>query len=136
RPALPLKLKVTLTAYGAPCDTGLLRRSQIMAGVPTEFIDKVKVTRCIEVRSARGKTLRLFIQDEGSSFLPKAIPIGGTVTLYVIHLFTDTVGPGLLVNDFWNGEGDRPGKPAREASGGWVVMARALVVDVVRGDVR
>lgn len=131
-PALPLRLTVTLVWYGEPCDTALLRRSQLMAGVSQQLIDEVKVTRCIQVRSAKGKVLRAFIQDEVSAFLPKEVPIGSKMTLFAIHLFTDTGGPGLLVNDFSTEQDGKPPKPMKDASRNPAAVARASA-DVVIG---
>jgi murein DD-endopeptidase MepM/ murein hydrolase activator NlpD len=103
-PALPLKLTASIIAYGEPCPTGLLARTMLAAGIPQDWINGVKVTRCIKVRSAKGRELRLFMQDEVASFLPKEAPLGSTVTLFAIQLFTDSRGPGLLVNEFSTGE--------------------------------
>src|SRR5689334_22156278 len=54
-----LKLSVTLTAYGTPCDASLLKS---MLRVPEDAVDRFSVTRCITVRSAKGRSLQLFIQ--------------------------------------------------------------------------
>jgi hypothetical protein len=99
-PALPLRLTVTLAGYGETCQTDLLMRAMKMSGTPQDQIDAVKVTTCINIRSATGKALRVFIQDGIVGFLPKEVPLGKSLTLYVVHLFTDTSGPGLLVNEF------------------------------------
>jgi murein DD-endopeptidase MepM/ murein hydrolase activator NlpD len=99
-PARPLKLKVTLLSYGEGCQTGLLSKTMLTAGIPKDRVDTLQVTRCIKVRSGKGKDLRMFIQDEVSSFLPKEVPLGGSLTLFAIHVFTSAEGPGLLVNEF------------------------------------
>jgi murein DD-endopeptidase MepM/ murein hydrolase activator NlpD len=94
---LPMKLNVTLAAYGEPCQSGMAIKSLTMAGV---FNPDVKITRCIQVRSAKGQQVKLFIQDEVSNFLPKEVPLGGALTLFAVHLYTGKDGPGLLVNEF------------------------------------
>jgi hypothetical protein len=104
-PVLPMKLKVTLAAYAEPCQTGMLIKSMTMAGVANP---NVKITRCIQVRSAKGQQVRLFIQDEVSNFLPKEVPLGSSLTLFAVHLFTGQDGPGLLVNEFKTDSPEQP----------------------------
>lgn len=99
-PVRPLKLKVTLVSYAEGCLTSLLDKSMITAGVPKAQVDTLQVTSCIKVRSAKGKELRMFIQDVVASFLPKEVPLGSPMTLLAIHVFTTADGPGLLVNEF------------------------------------
>jgi hypothetical protein len=130
-PALPLKLTVTLAGYGEPGDTGLLMRAVEMAGVPKDQVDAVKVTRCIKVQSAKSKVLRVFIQDGISDFLPKEVPLGKTLTLYAVHLFTDTGGPGLLVNEFKTGNGSDTRKSTEKASSDQAVSLRTYADNVV-----
>jgi hypothetical protein len=115
-PALPLKLTVTLAGYGEVCPTGLLRRAMTMSGVPKDQVDVVKVTTCLNIRSASGNALRVFIQDGIAAYLPKEVALGGTLTLYAVHLFTDTDGPGLLVNEFKTGEQGGTRKSAATAA--------------------
>jgi hypothetical protein len=115
-PALPLKLTVALAGYGEPCQTALLMRAIMMAGIPKDQVDAVKVTRCIKIRSAKGKVLQVFIQDEIAGFLPKEVPLGKTLTLFAVQLFTDTSGPGLLVNEFKTRGGSDTGNSPEKAS--------------------
>jgi len=96
---IPMKLTVTLSAYSEPCETDLLNKSLELAHVTLP--DNVKVTQCIQVRSAGGRQVRMFIQDQVAAFLPKEVPLGGKVTLFAVHLFTSAPdGPGLMVNEF------------------------------------
>lgn len=104
-PVLPMKLKVTLVAYGQPCKTGMVNKALEMAG---RVNPDVNITSCIQVRSAKGQQVRLFIQDQVSNFLPKEVPLSSSLTLFVVHLFTGTEGPGLLVNEFAT---EKPAKP-------------------------
>ena len=99
-PARPLKLKVKLLSYAEGCQTSLLKKTMITAGIPKDQVDALQVTGCIKVRSAKGRELRMFIQDVVSSFLPKEVPLGSPVTLSAIHVFTSAAGLGLLVNEF------------------------------------
>jgi hypothetical protein len=96
-PVLPLRLTAKLAAYGEPCETGTLMKSLVMTGV---FDSNVKITNCIQVRSSKGKLVRMFIQDTVAQFLPKEVALDSFVTLFVVHTFTSPDGPGLLVNEF------------------------------------
>jgi hypothetical protein len=95
-----LKIIGTLMAYGEPCNTGFLKKAMSMGGIPQPSVDAVAITQCIKLRSARGKEVRLFIQDKVAEFLPKEIRIGDAVTLFVLRVFNHADGPGLLVNEF------------------------------------
>ena len=99
-PQTPLKIIGTLIAYGEPCNTGFLKKAMLMGGITQATIDAVPVTRCIKLRTAKGKEVRLFIQDAVSDFLPKEIPLGSAVTLFVLRVFNDANGPGLLTSEF------------------------------------
>lgn len=103
--ATSLKLRGKLVAYGKPCETAALDAAMTMVKL---FDQKVKISHCIEVRSAKNRQFQLFIQDQVSEFLPKEVPLGATLTLFVVHVFTSPVGPGLLVNEF---QADEPAKP-------------------------
>ena len=115
-PARPLKLRVTLASYGEGCQTGLLKKTMITAGIPKDQVDALKVTRCIKVHSTKGTNLRLFIQDEVSNFLPKEVRLGSPVTFFTIHVFTSPEGPGLLVNEFLTEAGNDPAKAGSSSS--------------------
>ena len=110
----PLKLAVTLVAHGAACETGMLKRAMIASGIPKAAIDPVPMTRCINVRSAKGAVVSLFVQDPLVPSLQSEVAVGQPVTLFVIHVFTGRDGPGLLVNEFRAENGGTPGK-ARQA---------------------
>src|SRR5215471_10605573 len=80
-----LKIIGTLSAYGEPCNTFFLKEAMLMGGIPQSTIDAAAITQCIKLRSARGKDVRLFIQDKVAEFLPKEIRIGDAVTLFVLR---------------------------------------------------
>jgi Peptidase family M23 len=98
--AKPLRLEVKLVSYGETCAVQTIPPAMTMLAFSKEQIDSVQATRCIKVRSARGKEALLFIQDVVRAHLPGEVPLGGSLTLFAIHLFTTRDGPGLLVNEF------------------------------------
>ena len=103
-PARPLKLRVALAGYAESCESALLKQSMVMADIPQDQVDALAITRCIKIRSPKGKLLRIFIQDVVADFLPKEVPLGSSITLYAVHLFTGPTGPALLVNEFSTGD--------------------------------
>lgn len=98
--AKPYWLEVTLTSYEETCAVQAIESTMRMQGFTKEQIDGVQASRCIKVRSAKGKETLLFIQDVVRAFLPREVPLGSPLTLFAIHLFTSPQGPGLLVNEF------------------------------------
>jgi len=107
-PGLLLKITVALTSYAEPCNVGVLKDSMIVTGLKN-WIETVPITRCIKVRTAKGRVLPLFIQDKVADSLPKEVSFGGAVTLFATHVFTNPEGPGLLVNEFSSGDGNDRG---------------------------
>ena len=115
-PARPMKLKVALAGYAEGCESGLLKRSMVMAEIPKDQVDALAISRCIKIRSPKGKELKIFIQDVVADFLPKEVPLGSSITLYAVHLFTSPKGPGLLVNEFSTGDAPPNAEPERAAN--------------------
>lgn len=99
-PMSPLKLDVTLASHGGPCASGELKRALIMSGMPKPDADALQATNCIIVRSAKGRELKVFVQDVVYGFLPNEVPVGDKLSLYAIHAYTSAEGPVLLVNEF------------------------------------
>ncbi|CAL75731.1 hypothetical protein; putative signal peptide [Bradyrhizobium sp. ORS 278] len=121
----PLKLDVILVNADGPCATGFLRRAMTMTGFdPTGAIG---ISNCITVRSAKGKQLKVFVQDIVYGFLPREVPVGGKLTLYAVHLYTSADGPGLLVNEFQTAQpsaqpsGKPPSETAMASCGCWAL---------------
>ena len=98
--AKPLRLEVKLVSYDEPCGVQMIPLAMRMLGFPKAEIDGMQATRCIKVATAKGKETLVFIQDVVRAFLPAEVPLGSSVTLFAIHLFTAPEGPGLLVNEF------------------------------------
>ena len=110
--AKPLRLEVKLVSYGETCAVQAIPLAMTMLAFSKEQIDSVQATRCIKVRSAKGKEALLFIQDVVRAHLPGEVPLGGSLTLFAIHLYTTRDGPGLLVNEFEAPKSDKAGGAA------------------------
>ena len=98
--AKPYRLEVTLVSYEETCAVQSVAATMRMMGFTPDQIDGVQASRCIKVRSAKGAEVLVFIQDVVRAFLPREVPLGTGLTLFVIHLYTGQEGPGLLVNEF------------------------------------
>jgi hypothetical protein len=98
--AKPLRLEIKLVSYQETCAVQAVPMAMRMLGFSKEQIDGVQASRCIKVHSAKGKEAVLFIQDVVRAYLPREVPLGSPLTLFAIHLFTTSEGPGLLVNEF------------------------------------
>jgi len=110
--AKPLRLEVKLVSYGETCAVQTIPLAMTMLAFSKAQIDSVQATRCIKVRSAKGKEARLFIQDVVRAHLPGEVPLGGSLTLFAIDLFTTREGPGLLVNEFEAPKSNKAGSAA------------------------
>jgi hypothetical protein len=75
--AKPLRLEVTLVSYQETCAVQAIPTAMTMLGFSKEQIDGVQASRCIKVRSAKGKEAMLFIQDVVRAYLPREVPLGG-----------------------------------------------------------
>src|SRR4051794_39386283 len=75
-----LRVVATLSAYGAPCATGALKKFMLTSGISKALIDSTPITKCIRVRSKKGKEASLFIQDAVAAGLPKEIALGSALT--------------------------------------------------------
>ena len=96
----------TLASQGEPCPTGMLKSAMAMGGIVKASVDAVAITRCIKVRTAKGKVVSLYIQDAVSDSLREELPLGDPVTLYVIRVFANPDGQGVLVNEFAASKGN------------------------------
>jgi len=110
--AKPLRIEVKLVSYGETCAVQTIPLAMRMLAFSKDQIDSVQATRCIKVRSAKGKEALLFIQDVVRAHLPGEVPLSSSLTLFSIHLFTTRDGPGLLVNEFEAPKNDKAGGAA------------------------
>jgi hypothetical protein len=95
-----------------------------MSGMSKQDADGLQATNCITIRSAKGRELKVFIQDVVYGFLPNEVPVGDKLSLYAIHAFTSPEGPGLLVNEFLTPKSlpraDAPKNTAMTSCGCWI----------------
>jgi hypothetical protein len=97
-------LSVTLESYAeTECAMAkLLKFSMTMLPTlyPKGFVDTLSMAKCIKVKSAKGASVSLAIQDKVADFLPDEVPLGTQVTLYCVLVLISADGPGLIVSEF------------------------------------
>ena len=107
-PVRKIRLEVTLAAPAVPCNVTLstqtkpdfLKWAMLTSGIPKEWLDRVPVTHCVQVKSAKGKPFWIFIQDALTESLAKELSPGGKLTLYAMLIYFDQRGPGIVINEF------------------------------------
>ncbi len=95
-----LRFQVVLSEYGQTCDTGFLKKAMIMVGAPKDVVERMRISKCITVKTAKGTTVSLFIQDQVSEYLPREVKLGEKIEIYCDYLYIGKTGPGILVNEF------------------------------------
>ena len=99
-PAKFYRFEVTLASQAAPCQTKFLKWAMQTSGINKEAIEKAPITHCIQIKSAKGKRVTMFIQDVLAGSLAQEAPTGGKLTLYAMLIYFDQNGPGVVVSEF------------------------------------
>src|SRR5262245_24969348 len=99
-PARSLRFEVTLAAQAAPCATKFLKWAMATSGIAKEFVETVSISRCIQVKSAKGRLFTMYVQDALTEHLEKEVTPGGKLTLYAMLIYFGQDGPGIVVNEF------------------------------------
>lgn len=96
------KVHVTakLLEYPKACDNAFLGRALAVSKISLQNLPPI--TTCIRIKSRKGNEQTVFIQDQVGAFLSKEVKIGGSVDLYAIYVFANTVSNrlGMVVNEF------------------------------------
>ncbi|MFH0783913.1 MAG: hypothetical protein V2B20_18425 [Pseudomonadota bacterium] len=82
------------------CNTDILKRTMVMQGNKKEVVDKMALTKCLNLRSAKGATLLVYIEDKVAERLLREAKPGAVIDVFCSYLFISPVGPTLLVNEF------------------------------------
>ena len=95
-----VRFDVTLVAQADECPTRYLKWAMRKSGIAKDAVAGTKVTRCIEVKSAKGRQYPLFIQDALADSLAKDVKPGGNLTVYGSLVYFAARGPGIVVNEY------------------------------------
>jgi hypothetical protein len=99
---MPQKLhfRAVLAAPLQNCNADILKRTLVMQGNSKEAVDKLAISKCQMLRSAKGGSLGVFVEDKVGERLVKDTKPGMVVNIYATFPYISPTGPTLLVNDF------------------------------------
>jgi hypothetical protein len=100
-----LALKATLESYPDKetcpvADILKLAMKMLPSLYPKAFADSISASKCIKIKSPKGVTLAVVIQDKVADFLQKEVPLGTEVKLYCVLVCITAEGPGMIVTEF------------------------------------
>ncbi len=95
-----VRFDVTLLEQADECPTKYLKWAMRKSGIAKDAIASTPVTRCISVKSAKGREYPLFIQDALAASLAKDVQPGGKLTVYGSLVYFAARGPGIVVNEY------------------------------------
>jgi hypothetical protein len=95
-----VRLDATLVEQADECPTKYLKWAMRKSGIAKDAVQSTAVTRCIAVKSAKGREYPLFIQDALAGSLAKDVKVGGKLTLYGSLVYFAARGPGIVVNEY------------------------------------
>jgi hypothetical protein len=94
-----VRLDVTLDSPAAPCPTRVVKWAMRTSGIAKDAIQSTPISRCIKVKSAKGRSYSMFIQDALADGLAREVQPGGKLTLYGSLVYFAQRGPGIVVNE-------------------------------------
>jgi len=124
-PMRTYRFEVTLVTQATPCKTNFLRWAMQTSGIKKSEVESIPVSRCIKVKSPKGKVLSVFIQDVLSESLEKEVPLNGKLTLYATLIYFDQQGPGMIMNEFTSQQADKDCGCGKDAHSGIDLEAKA-----------
>ena len=95
-----VRLDVTLASPATSCPTKVLKWAMRTSGIAKDTIQSTPISHCIKVKSAKGRSYSIFIQDALADSLAKEVQPGGKLTLYGSLVYFAQRGPGIVVNEF------------------------------------
>ena len=95
-----LRFRAVLAAPLQNCNADILKRTLIMQGNKKEDVDKLAISKCQALRSAKGATLGVFVEDSVGERLVAETKPGMVVEIYATFPYISPAGPTLLVNEF------------------------------------
>jgi len=114
-------LKVTPESYAEQCGVAAaikLSMSMLPTLYPRGFVDALSMAKCIKVKSPKGTTVSIAIQDKVADFLPKEVPLGTEILVYCVLVCRTAEGPGLVVAEFKAPEAGSGGQISRPTDPG------------------
>jgi murein DD-endopeptidase MepM/ murein hydrolase activator NlpD len=72
----------------------------VTSGIGKELVESVPISHCIQVKTAKGKILSMFIQDPLAEGLAREVSTGERLTVYATLIYFSQNGPGVIINEF------------------------------------
>jgi len=95
-----LHFRAILAAPVQNCNTDILKRTMVMQGNKKEVVDKMALSKCLNIKSAKGASTSVFIEDNVAERLSREAKPGEVIELFCAYLYIGPAGPTLLVNEF------------------------------------
>ncbi|MBU1568065.1 MAG: hypothetical protein KJ630_20880 [Proteobacteria bacterium] len=95
-----LQFRAVLAAPVQNCNTDILKRTMVMQGNKKEVVEKMALTKCLNIRSAKRASTSVFIEDKVAERLSREVKPGEVLELFCSYLYISPAGPTLLVNGF------------------------------------
>lgn len=95
-----LAFRAVLASPKQNCSTEIVKRAMIMQGGKKEAVEKMAISTCIGVRSAKGATASLFIVDKVAERLAREARPGEVIDIFSEYLYIGTSGPAFLVSEY------------------------------------
>jgi hypothetical protein len=95
-----IHFRAVLAAPVQNCNSDILKRTMVMQGSKKEVVDNMALSKCLNIRSAKGASGSVFIEDKVAERLSREAKPGEVVELFCTYLYISPAGPTLLVNEF------------------------------------
>jgi murein DD-endopeptidase MepM/ murein hydrolase activator NlpD len=99
-PARAYRFDVVLASEATSCETRFLKWAMVTSGIAKELVDSIPVSHCLQVKTAKGKILSMFIQDPVAESLTREVASGERLTLFATLIYFSQNGPGVVINEF------------------------------------
>ncbi len=95
-----LRFRAVIASAVQNCNADMLKRTMIMKGEKKEAVEKMVLTKCLNLKSAKGVVATVFIEDTIAERMVRQAKPGEVVEIYCSYLYISPAGPALLVNEF------------------------------------
>lgn len=95
-----IQFEAVLQQHAYVCSAATLKTVFTMLGVSPETVTRLELGHCLEVTSAKGKTVKLYVQGMLVEPLKEEVRAGETFLLFCDYLFWSNGQPGILMSEF------------------------------------
>lgn len=95
-----LHFRAVLVSPLQNCNTDILKRTMVMQGNKKEVVEKMALTKCMNLQSAKRATITVYIEDKVAERLSREVKPGEVLEIFCSYLYIGPAGPTLLVNEY------------------------------------